>query len=94
MIASPDTNSAVKPPPRRVSIIAAFDFDGTITTSDSLRDFVRHTVGSTRLVSGAILSAPWLAGMLLGVCGRGIAKERFLAATLGGMTRRVWRSGG
>lgn len=31
-------------------IVAAFDFDGTITTSDSLRDFVHYTVGRGRLV--------------------------------------------
>jgi 2-hydroxy-3-keto-5-methylthiopentenyl-1-phosphate phosphatase len=27
---------------QRDRIVAAFDFDGTITTSDSLRDFVHH----------------------------------------------------
>jgi hypothetical protein len=30
-------------PMQRDQIVAAFDFDGTITTSDSLRDFVRYT---------------------------------------------------
>lgn len=70
------------------AVVAAFDFDGTITTSDSLRDFVRCTVGSAGLVSGAIRAAPWLAGMLIGTCDRGAAKGRFLAATLGGMTQR------
>ncbi|MGH8778504.1 HAD-IB family hydrolase [Paraburkholderia sp.] len=72
----------------RDAVVAAFDFDGTITTSDSLRDFVRCTVGRTRLIFGAICAAPWLAGMLIGTCERGTAKAHFLAATLGGMTRR------
>lgn len=67
--------------------VAAFDFDGTITTSDSLRDFLRHTVGTTRLISGAIRISPSLFGALTGICDRGDAKARMLAVTLGGMTR-------
>lgn len=72
---------------RHERVIAAFDFDGTITNSDSLRDFVRHTVGRSRFVAGAIRATPWLAAMLAGVCERGTAKARFLAATLGGMSQ-------
>jgi len=70
------------------NVVAAFDFDGTITTSDSLRDFVRDTVGTARMIRGALYAAPWLAGMLLGLCERGATKARFLAATIGGKTRR------
>jgi phosphatidylglycerophosphatase C len=68
--------------------VAAFDFDGTITTSDSLRDFVRYTVGNGRLAVGGMRAVPWLAGMLLGTCDRGATKTRFLADTIGGMPRR------
>jgi phosphatidylglycerophosphatase C len=68
-------------------VVAAFDFDGTITASDSLRDFVRYTVGSPRLVYGAICSVPWMTRMLIGMCDRGVAKAHFLAATIGAMTR-------
>jgi phosphatidylglycerophosphatase C len=68
-------------------IVAAFDFDGTITTSDSLRDFVRHTVGRGRFAVGVMRVSPWLVGLLAGVCERGSAKARFLAATIGGMTQ-------
>ncbi|MGF6301147.1 hypothetical protein OKW42_004500 [Paraburkholderia sp. WC7.3d] len=38
------------------------------------------------MAAGAVRAAPWLAGLLLGVCDRGDAKARFLAATVGGMT--------
>jgi phosphatidylglycerophosphatase C len=72
----------------RDRVVAAFDFDGTITTSDSLRAFVHYTVGSPRLIYGAIRAAPWMAGMLIGTCDRGTAKAHFLAATIGAMTRR------
>lgn len=68
--------------------VAAFDFDGTITTSDSLRDFVRDTVGTASMLGGALGTAPWLAGALIGICERGATKARFLSATLGGRTRR------
>lgn len=68
-------------------VVAAFDFDGTITVSDSLRDFVQYTVGSPRLVYGAIRSAPWMARMLIGMSDRGVAKAHFLAATIGAMPR-------
>lgn len=68
--------------------VAAFDFDGTITTSDSLRDYLRHTVGTARLISAAIRTSPWLFGALTGLCDRGDAKARLLAVTLRGMTHR------
>lgn len=74
-------------PMPRATTVAAFDFDGTITTSDSLRDFVRFTLGGARLIFGALRAAPWLAGCLIGACDRGSAKAHFLAASLGGMTR-------
>ena len=41
-----------------ISVIAAFAFDGGLTTSDSLRDFVRHTVGNVRHVAGVLRAAP------------------------------------
>jgi phosphatidylglycerophosphatase C len=59
-------------------IVAAFDFDGTITTSDSLRDFVRYTVGRGRFAVGVMRASQWLIGLLGGVCDRGSAKARFL----------------
>jgi phosphatidylglycerophosphatase C len=68
-------------------IVVAFDFDGTITTSDSLRDFVRYTVGRGRFAVGVMRASPWLVGLLAGVCERGSAKARFLATTLGGMNQ-------
>jgi phosphatidylglycerophosphatase C len=67
-------------------IVAAFDFDGTITTTDSLRDFVHDTVGRGRFAVGVVRASPWLIGLLARVCDRGAAKAHFLAMTLGGMT--------
>jgi phosphatidylglycerophosphatase C len=73
--------------PLHPRIVAAFDFDGTITTLDTLRDFVLFAVGPARYAAGALRAAPWAIGALARVCDRGSAKERFLAATIGGMPR-------
>ncbi len=70
----------------RDQIVATFDFDGTSTTSDSLRDFVHYTAGRAQFAVGAMRASTWLIGLLEGVCDRGFAKAR-LVATLRGMTQ-------
>jgi phosphatidylglycerophosphatase C len=70
----------------RDQIVAAFDFDGTSTTSDSLRDFVHYTVGRAQFAVVATRASPWLIGLQAGVRDRGFAKAR-LVATLPGMTQ-------
>jgi len=65
----------------------AFDFDGTITTTDSLRDFVRYQVGNRRFLISGLLVLPWLVGMYTGLCKRAEAKARFLALTLRGRSQ-------
>lgn len=46
-----------QPTPRN-QIISAFDFDGTIITSASLRDFVRYTAGRGRIAVGVMRASP------------------------------------
>lgn len=58
-------------------IVAAFDFDGTITTSDSFRHFVRHAVGTRRFACAGLRALPWILAMKLGLISRGAAKARF-----------------
>ena len=41
-------------------VLAFFDFDGTITTSDSLIKFIRFVVGDVRFIYGLIILAPVL----------------------------------
>ncbi|NWA24808.1 HAD family hydrolase [Pseudomonas gingeri] len=77
------SNSAVQ----ELGTCVAFDFDGTITTTDSLRDFVRYQVGNRRFLIGGLLVLPWLVGMATGLCERAEAKARFLAVTLRGRTQ-------
>ncbi|VVE76002.1 HAD-IB family hydrolase [Pandoraea sputorum] len=72
---------------RDASIVAAFDFDGTISTTDSLRVFVRRTVGTPRFVAGALLASPWLIGAAMKLIDRGTAKAAFLRAVFAGRSR-------
>lgn len=58
-------------------IVAAFDFDGTITTSDSFRHFVRHAVGMPRFAWAGLRALPWIVAMKAGLLSRGDAKAKF-----------------
>ncbi|HVU95074.1 MAG TPA: HAD-IB family hydrolase [Puia sp.] len=58
--------------------IAFFDFDGTITSKDTLLSFIRFTHGPFRLALGFILNAPWLLAMRLHLVSNHQAKQRIL----------------
>ena len=60
-------------------LIAAFDFDGTLTTADTLTAFIRFTHGRRRLLLGILCHAHWLLMMKLGLYPPGKAKERLFA---------------
>lgn len=65
----------------------AFDFDGTLTRSDTLMPFLREVIGGARLARSLVLEAPWLAGYVVGVVPNDVAKQRLLARTLRGRAR-------
>lgn len=68
-------------------VVAAFDFDGTITTTDSFRAFMLETAGPARFVFAAMRCLPWLIGIKPGWSQRGPTKARFLYAALGAVRR-------
>ena len=57
-------------------IVAAFDFDGTLTTRDSFPDFIRYATGTPRFVAGFLLYSPLLVLMKLGLYSGSKAKEQ------------------
>ena len=59
-------------------VIAAFDFDGTLTYRDSLPFFFKHLVGTSRTVGKLILSLPTFLGFTCGVLDRQKTKETLL----------------
>lgn len=58
------------------SVVAAFDFDGTLTTTDTLTDFIRFTHGRQRQLWGFLRHAHLLLLMKLGLYSNGKAKEK------------------
>lgn len=57
------------------AVVAAFDFDGTLTTQDTLPAFIRFTHGLRRMLRGLLRYAPSLLLMRLGLYPNGKAKE-------------------
>jgi len=67
------------------AIIAAFDFDGTISTCDSLKKFVLFAVGPRRYAGAALSILPFLPMVPFSRGARETAKRLFLRAALGGI---------
>ncbi len=55
--------------------IVAFDFDGTLTTRDTLIAFIRYACGTPRFLLGFLLHAPLLVLMKLRLYSNGKAKQ-------------------
>lgn len=64
--------------------IAFFDFDGTITTSDTLLENIRFQKGFWPFVVGFALASPWIVAFKLKIISNQSAKERVLKWFFGG----------
>lgn len=60
-------------------VIAAFDFDGTITKKDTLFDFIQFYHGNYKLIIGLIYLLPNLLSYKLGLIKNGVAKEKLFS---------------
>lgn len=67
--------------------IAFFDFDGTITTTDTLLEFIKFSRGGLFFYLGFFLNSPWLIAYKLKVISNQRAKQRILTFFFGGMPR-------
>jgi phosphatidylglycerophosphatase C len=65
--------------------IAFLDFDGTITTKDTLLEMIKFSKGSFRFYLGFLINSPWLLAWKAGVISNQRAKERMLTWFFGGM---------
>ena len=63
----------------------AFDFDGTLTTRDTLIAFIRYACGTPRFLFGFLLHAPLLVLMKLRLYSNGKAKQRLFSWFFRGM---------
>ncbi len=68
--------------------IHAFDFDGTLTTRDTLLLFIRHACGWWALFGGLLLFSPLLVLMKLHLADNGRTKERLFRHYFSGMLER------
>ena len=65
--------------------VFAFDFDGTLTTRDTLLAFIRYACGTPRFLLGFLLHAPLLVLMKLRLYSNGKAKQRLFTWFFRGM---------
>ncbi len=66
--------------------ISFFDFDGTITTDDSLIKFIRFVVGDTKFTIGMVVLSPMLTAYKLKLIPNYKAKQYMLSYFFKGMT--------
>lgn len=66
--------------------VSLFDFDGTLTTLDTLPVFIAHAVGRWRMLVGFGLFLPLIVLMKLHLYANGRTKERLFAHFFKGMT--------
>ena len=59
--------------------IAFFDFDGTITTKDTLLEFIKFSKGPAYFWLGFLLTSPWMLAWKLKLISNQQAKEKVLA---------------
>jgi len=71
-------------PKSSLPVIAAFDFDGTLTNRDSFLPFLRKLIGKKKFILGMIWISPFILAYFLKVIPNWLAKEQLLSHFLGG----------
>jgi phosphoserine phosphatase len=69
-------------------ILALFDFDGTITTDDSLIKFIRFVAGDVKTIWGIMMLSPILIAYKLGFIPNYKAKQLMLSYLFKGMNEQ------
>ena len=63
-------------------VVAAFDFDGTLTQRDTLIPFLARGLGWPRFLLALLLCSPWLAAFALRLIPNHVAKQTLMQLTL------------
>ena len=63
-------------------VIAAFDFDGTLTKRDTFMPFLARGLGWPRFLLAFVLCSPWLAAFVLRLIPNRVAKQKLMLTTL------------
>jgi phosphatidylglycerophosphatase C len=67
-----------------VKTLVLFDFDGTLTTKDSLSGYIKHVNGSANFYVGLLALSPMLVGLFAGLIPNWRSKEIFMSWYLRG----------
>lgn len=67
-----------------------FDFDGTITSADTLLHFIRFACGTWRFLLGFFLHSPMIIAMKLKLCDNGMTKQKVFSWFFRGMSIDVF----
>jgi phosphatidylglycerophosphatase C len=70
--------------------IAFFDFDGTITTKDTMLEFTKFCHSTTNYWLGMLLIMPWLIGMKVRLVSKQRAKEKFITYFFGNTSESIF----
>lgn len=73
--------------------IAFFDFDGTITTKDTMFELIRHQKGNAGFYFGFLLNIPVFAALKLKIISNQAAKEKLLKYFFKGISVASFQSG-
>ncbi|MBX2925310.1 MAG: haloacid dehalogenase-like hydrolase [Chitinophagaceae bacterium] len=71
--------------------IAFFDFDGTITYKDTLREVIKYQKGVLGFYGGMLRLSPWLIAMKLKIISNSTAKQKLLTLFFGGMSEKEFQ---
>jgi phosphatidylglycerophosphatase C len=71
--------------------IAFFDFDGTITTKDSLPEVIKFLKGRTAFYFGFFLNIHWLLAHQFNIISGDLLKEKILSYFFSGMPEKVFQ---
>ena len=71
--------------------IAFFDFDGTITTKDTLLEVIKFQKGKMAFYTGFLLNTPWLIAYKLNLIPNDQAKQKILTYFFAGTAERVFQ---
>jgi phosphatidylglycerophosphatase C len=71
--------------------IAFFDFDGTITTSDTLLEIIKFYKGNFKFYLGFAINSPFLAAWKAGIISNQAAKEKVLQYFFGGLSEQIFQ---
>lgn len=74
--------------------LVLFDFDGTITTTDSFNEFIRFTHGKNAFYSGLIKHSPFIFLYYLKLLDGAVLKEKMLSTFFRGKTKDELRAQG